>query len=202
MAQLICDVASFGSGPVWVYVLEKEDAVRHLLALTGPENPTVAREQSPSSLRARYGQSLEDNVLYVASDEEMAQIQIDSIFVFSPPFPPANLSNDDLFENEEELERSVLTDTGLHNRERSFSYDSPRSYSNSGNENVKAVFRARPVPSTTALPSIQPRMSRASALRAGLDVGKSGPNKARGPPTKEELARTFANVPGHKRSST
>lgn len=176
-------------------MLEKANAVADLIALAGPKDPIVAKEQAPNSVRARYGDSLEDNVLHVAPDEELAQIQIDSIFISSPPFPPTN-PEDDLFEPGQSI--PILTDTGRHNRDRSSSYESPASI---GGTAGKAAFRARPIPSTTSVPSIQPRMSRAAALRAGLEV-KAAPNKPRGPPSKDEVTKTFANVPGHKRSST
>lgn len=177
-----------------MYVLEKDNAIEDLLAVVGDQDPAVARENAPSSLRAVYGQSLEDNVIYAAPDVELASIQINSIFVSSPPFPPAN---------EDELDEvPVLADTGLHNREREMSYDSQGSDSKRAS-GVNLQFRARGVPSTTAVPSIQPRMSRAAALRAGLiEVKSAEPAKPRAPLSKEEMARTFANVPGHKRSST
>lgn len=155
----------------------------------------MARDTAPSSLRAIYGQSLEDNVIYAAPDVELASIQINSIFVSSPPFPP---------QHEDELDEvPVLADTGLHNRdERQMSYDSQGSDSKRPT-GVNPHFRARGVPSTTAVPSIAPRMSRAAALRAGLvEVKSAEPAKPRAPLSKEEMARTFANVPGHKRSST
>lgn len=175
-------------------MLEKENAVLDLLALVGDQDPAVARENAPQSIRAIYGQSLVDNVIYAAPDAEIADIQISSIFISSPPFPPADLDDASIFEQD------VLADTGLHNRE--LSYDSVASDSRTQRGGENAQFRARPVPNTTAVPSIAPRMSRASALRAGLIDTKSGPVKPRGPLTKEEMARTFANVPGHKRSAT
>jgi len=164
--------------------------------LVGDRDPAVARKTSPNSLRALYGESLQDNAVYAAPDIEMAQIQINSIFVSSPLFPPA-----DEAELYDDGDVPVLADTGLHNRDRSreSSYDSQGNGSRVDSSG-KVQFRARPIPSTTAVPSIQPRMSRAAALRAGLVDVQSGPSKPRGPLSKEEIARTFANVPGHKRS--
>lgn len=160
----------------------------------GDQDPAVARELAPQSIRAVFGESLEDNVIYAAPDAELAEIQINSIFVSSPPFPPVDDAS--MFD---EGNIPVLVDTGMHNRE--LSYDSVASDSKVS-MGVNLQFRARPLPSTTAVPSIQPRMSRASALRAGLVDTKTGPVKPREPLTKEEIARTFANVPGHKRSAT
>jgi hypothetical protein len=68
--------------------------------------------------------------------------------------------------------------------------------------NGKPVFRARPVPSTNEKPDIMPRTTKAAALRAGLQVEKKPTPGPRGPISKERLAQTFANVPGHKRNST
>ena len=62
----------------------------------------------------------------------------------------------------------------------------------------KVMFKARPIPPTHDKPDIVPRTTRAAALRAGQPVDKT----PRGPVSKERLAQTFANVPGHKRMST
>jgi hypothetical protein len=60
------------------------------------------------------------------------------------------------------------------------------------------LFKARPIPASHDKPDIVPRTTRAAALRAGQAVDKT----PRAPVTKERLAQTFANVPGHKRMST
>ncbi|KAF8312467.1 hypothetical protein DL93DRAFT_1305179 [Clavulina sp. PMI_390] len=198
------DAESLKGGPVHIYVLDKANAIADLLALAGDPNPIIARELSPESIRAQFstGDSLNDNVLYVAPDAEWADVLINSIFVSSPPFPPADAplaldGEDNLLLYDDE---GILADAG--NRSREMSYDSAASLPRGSGEN--AQFRARKVPTTTAVPSIAPRMSRAAALRAGLLDPKASPTSSgpRAPLSKEDMARTFANVPGHKRAST
>jgi nucleoside diphosphate kinase len=53
------DAHSLAEGPVWVYVLERRRAVEVWNSLMGDPDPTVAHENSPNSLRALYGISLE-----------------------------------------------------------------------------------------------------------------------------------------------
>lgn len=181
---------TFFRGAVWVYVLEKENAVPDLLELIGDADPDTARINAPESIRARFGQSIEENVMYGAPDCDAAEMQIATIFASSPPFPPTEISPND-------ADVPVLTDRGLTNRQRDVSEESLGS---GQRRKANTQFRARPVPPTTAQPSIQPRTTRAAALRAGI-IAPQSPPRVRGPPTKADLAKTFANVPGHKRAA-
>ncbi|KAI0786831.1 hypothetical protein C8Q75DRAFT_720259 [Abortiporus biennis] len=169
------DYVSFAEGPVWVYVLERRRAVEVWHTLMGDPDPEVARQETTNSLRALYGIDSQQNGLMGSPNVEIAEIQIQAIFASSPPFPPTDLPD-------------VGEDLNLRNGY----YATSSANSSSG----KAGFRARPLPSTHDKPDIVPRMSRAAALRAGVLLEK--PKHV--PASKESIAKTFANVPGHKRA--
>ncbi|KAI0354916.1 hypothetical protein OH77DRAFT_371468 [Trametes cingulata] len=208
------DYESFAEGPVWVYVLERRRAVEVWHSLMGDPDPEVARRDTPHSLRALYGLSPRQNAVMGSADEQMAEVQIQAIFASSPPFPTTELpdvggANGEYAHengNGQSYERgqgggslrstssSVLS--ALRNG-RAPSSTAGTSTTNPGGGG-KPGFKARALPPTHAAPSIVPRMSKAAALRAGIPV--ETPKRA--PPSKERLAQTFANVPGHKRSET
>jgi hypothetical protein len=175
----------------------------------GNPDPEVARQESPTSLRALYGVSAEQNGIMGSPDVPTAETQIASLFVSSPIFPTTELP-DDKYGTMNSVSSSVLA--ALKNEIFDEGYP-PSNVTNpstvggsSGGgsktgSNGKPTFRARPIPATNAAPDISPRMTRSAALRAGLVVEKkeSGP---RSPLSKERLAKTFENVPGHKRTGT
>ncbi|KAG8966943.1 hypothetical protein FRC03_011014 [Tulasnella sp. 419] len=181
---------SLCGAPVWVYVLERRKAVEVWNTLIGDEDPEVARINAPDSIRALYGTSILENAVYGSPNGPMAEIQISSLFASSPPMPVTIL--------EDEVPAGPVLETSsvpsLSGGEESTTADE-------GSPNVKLKsrgFKARPVPATIAVPSIAPRLSRAAALRAGLPVQE----KRRSLATKESIAKTFENVPGHKRAAT
>ncbi|KAI0076701.1 hypothetical protein K474DRAFT_1198308 [Panus rudis PR-1116 ss-1] len=193
------DYVTFAEGPVWVYVLERRRAVEVWNTLMGNPDPEIARQETPNSIRALYGISREQNAVMGSTDEQAAEIQILSIFASSPPFPTAELpdvtSNPINGGSMRSVSSSVLEalrQNGMSENE----YATSNPSTTGGNKNGK--FKARPLPATLHKPDIVPRMSRAAALRAGIVL--EAPKRA--PPTKEQLAKTFANVPGHKRSET
>ncbi|KAJ4482068.1 hypothetical protein J3R30DRAFT_2119657 [Lentinula aciculospora] len=202
------DAASFADGPVWVYVLERRRAVEVLQTLMGDNDPEVAKKATPHSLRALYGVSAQQNAVMGSPDSEMAEIQIASLFASSPPFPTSDLPSDDgRFATMRSISSSILSNL------RKATSDEGYAASNATNEgsrgsgsgkglagNGKPLFKARGLPSTHDRPDIVPRTTRAASLRAGIPLEKSpGPRK---PLTKEQLAKTFANIPGHKRADT
>ena len=177
-------------GPVRVYVLERRRAIEVWHTLMGHPDPAVTRTETPHALRALYGTSLRQNAVMGSSDSPTAEMQISAIFASSPPFPTTELPD----------VATGLTTSGSLRSVSSSVLSALRKTGSSDGGSGKSPFKARPLPSTHAAPDIVPRMSRAAALRAGLPVEKtSGP---RGPLSKERLAQTFENVPGHKRSST
>ena len=195
-------------GPVWVYVLERRRAVEVWSTLMGSRDFEVARREAPNSLRALYGLSSEQNGLMGSSDAETAEIQIQSLFASSPPFPTTDLPGDDHYGSIKSVSSSILA--ALHKATRDEGY-APSTATNPStvnggsqgklNGNGKMNFKARPIPATHDKPDIVPRTTRAAALRAGQAVDKS-PARPRVPVSKDRLAQTFANVPGHKRINT
>lgn len=188
------------SGPVWVYVLERRRAVEVWHTLMGDVDPEVARQETTNSLRALYGVNRLQNAVMGSPNDQIADVQIESIFVSSPPFPLTDLpdvSGAIPTGSLRSLSSSVLYALQQNASENGYS----ASNGTAGNEysqtsNGKGQFRARPLPVTHDKPDIVPRMSRAAALRAGIAL--ESPRHI--PASKESLAKTFANVPGHKRA--
>ncbi|KAF9556758.1 hypothetical protein CPC08DRAFT_669527 [Agrocybe pediades] len=200
------DADAFAEGPVWVYVLERRRAVEVWNTLMGDRNVEIARRESPNSLRALYGISNQQNGLMGSPDTHTAEIQIASVFASSPPFPSSELPPmDDMVDGAllDSIRGSLKVEDEGYAPSNVTDPSTAAAGGGSGrpklNANGKAQFKARPVPATHDKPDIVPRTTRAAALRAGQVVEKPTP---RAPVSKERLAQTFANVPGHKRSST
>lgn len=190
---------------MWVYVLERRRAVEMWNTLMGHPDPEVARQESPSSFRALYGASLLQNAVMGAPDAQTAEIQIEAIFASSPPFPTTGLPDvEHSFSHAHEYEHGRRGTGSVRSTSSSVLSALRRGTSDEGlsptdsSGTKKTPFKARPLPITHVAPDIVPRMSRAAALRQGYKLEKT----VRAPPTKERLAETFANVPGHKRSGT
>ncbi|KAJ3813283.1 hypothetical protein EV368DRAFT_48698 [Lentinula lateritia] len=202
------DAESFADGPVWVYVLERRRAVEVFQTLMGDRDPEAAKKATPHSLRALYGVSMQQNAVMGSPDSEMAEIQIASLFASSPPFPTSDLPSDDgRFATMRSVSSSILSNLRKATSDEGYAASSATNDGSRGSgsgkalaANGKPLFKARGLPSTHEKPDIVPRTTRAASLRAGFPLEKSpGPRK---PPTKEQLAKTFANVPGHKRTDT
>ncbi|KAJ6508775.1 hypothetical protein C8R45DRAFT_453532 [Mycena sanguinolenta] len=197
------DSDSLGEGPVWVYVLERRRAVEVLLTLMGDRDPNLAREESPNSLRALYGTALEQNGIMGSPDTQSAEIQIASLFASSPPFPTSELPDaDGRYASMRSVSSSVLEALRQTTSDEGYAPSNPSTTGQGRLANGKALFKARPLPTTHAAPDIVPRMTKAAALRAGQAVVTGGPSVPREPLSKEALAKTFANVPGHKRAES
>jgi nucleoside diphosphate kinase len=194
------DAHSFADGPVWVYVLERRRAIEVWNTIMGDADPQIAREQSPSSLRALYGITRDQNAIMGSPDVEIAEIQIASLFVSSPPYPISNLP-----EEYSASLRSVSSTLPSHSPRRVQTSNSGHSAAGSSATNgtqQRTPFKAREIPISHVSPTIVPRTTRAADLRAGVTPPKversPGP---RTPPSKEAQQKMFANIPGHKRSS-
>lgn len=211
----VSNAKSLAERPCWVYVLERRRAVEVLKTLMGDEDPDVARQNNANSLRALYGTSKEDNAIFGSPDAAAAEDQISILFASSPPVRTIDLPEGlplelDLEGPTQAITASVLTELneqngGIHSPLYSAASVSSKATSITGaSSRSSAIFRARPVPTSLAEPSVRPRMSHAASLRAGLvkpvvSIWHEAPRK---PLSKEELERTFSNVPGHKRSET
>ena len=184
-----------------MYVLERRRSVEVWNTLMGDQDPEVAQVDAPSSLRALYGISKHQNGLMGSTDLHIAEIQIASLFASSPPFPTTDLPEDS-YGSLRSLSSSVLYALQKATSDEGYAPSNATSTAGSNGKlaNGRPGFRARPVPATTASPDIIPRTTRSAALRAGQAVDKK-PSAPRSPPTKEQLAKTFANVPGHKRAA-
>ncbi|KAG6890638.1 hypothetical protein C0995_006614 [Termitomyces sp. Mi166 len=198
------DAASFSEGPVWVYVLERRRAVEVWATLMGNADPEIARVDAPHSLRALFDKDISQNAVMGSPDTQTAELQIASIFVSSPPFPTTELPAEDGDSFNYDSVRSL--DSSKHaGTDEGYAHSTATNPSTVGGSRPslsgKPAFRARPVPATNASPTIVPRTTRAAALRAGT-AGEKSPAGPRTPPSKEQLKKTFENVPGHKRSET
>lgn len=198
------DYVSFAEGPVWVYVLERRRAVEVWHTVMGDEDPEIARQETPNSIRALYGISKEQNAVMGSPDGPTAEIQVLSIFASSPPFPPTELPDVDsvtggsLRSVSSAVLEALRQGSEINGNGYAASSTTNTSTINGDGEmrNRKSSFKARPLPVTHDKPDIVPRMSKAAALRAGIVL--DGPKRVVA--TKESLAKTFANVPGHKRA--
>ncbi|KIK52033.1 hypothetical protein GYMLUDRAFT_371904 [Collybiopsis luxurians FD-317 M1] len=202
------DAESFAEGPVWVYVLERRRAVEVWNTLMGDRDPEVARQEAPHSLRALYGISLQQNAVMGSPDSEMAELQIASLFASSPPFPTTDLPSDDgRFASMRSISSSIMSSLRRTTSDEGYAASNATNEGSRGSgsrkslaPNGKPLFKARGLPTTHDQPDIVPRTTRAAALRAGIPLEKApSPRK---PLSKEEQAKTFANVPGHKRTET
>ncbi|KAJ7780691.1 hypothetical protein DFH07DRAFT_793115 [Mycena maculata] len=198
------DAESLGEGPVWVYVLERRRAVEVWITLMGDRDPEVARQEAPNSLRALYGTVLDRNALMGSPDSQTAEIQIASLFASSPPFPSSELPDvEGRYASMRSMSSSVLEALRQNTSDEGYAPSNPSTTGRpSLAANGKPSFRARALPTTHTNPDIVPRTTRAAALRAGVVLEKGGPSVPRAPLTKDQLAKTFANVPGHKRAES
>lgn len=201
-----------------MYVLERRRAVEVFKTLMGDEDPNAARHLNPNALRALYGTSIHDNALIGSPDNATAEHQISVLFASSPPYRATDLPDSPSFVGNTASLRSITSSVlSALNRENSVegflgstSHSSASGHATSAtglsskDKSANSSFRARPVPATNAAPSIKPRLSHAAALRVGIvqptvSIWHEGPREAI---SKEQHERTFANVPGHKRSES
>lgn len=186
----------------------------------GEEDPAIAREASPNSIRALFGEDETHNAIMGSPTNEIAEVQIQCLFQSSPPFPTqdpedgdgvndiqhelgndgATTASDDWQMREDMLSPTSSQLSRSANGSRLPGFSSAGSNTSSKSPNGKVLFRARPLPKTHDAPDIVPRTTRAAALRAGMDLSKM--EKQRVIPTKEEMKQVFMDVPGHKRSTT
>jgi nucleoside-diphosphate kinase len=68
------------SGPVYVAALERDDAVPHLRKIMGATDPKKADQ---GTIRADYGESIEQNAIHGSDSDENAAIEIAFFFAAS-----------------------------------------------------------------------------------------------------------------------
>ncbi|GJJ13274.1 hypothetical protein Clacol_007525 [Clathrus columnatus] len=209
----VSNAKSLAERPCWVYVLERRRAVEVLKTLMGDEDPDSARQINANTLRALYGVSKEENAIFGSPDAATAEDQISILFASSPPLRSVDLPDClpiSFGGGSQAITTHILTELNEQNGDLQSSPNSAPSVSSKAasttglSSKSSKGFRARPIPATTIQPSIQPRMSHAAALRAGLvkPVVTIWHKNPRQPLSKEEQQHMFVNVPGHKRSET
>lgn len=224
--ELFGDDARFlDDGPVWVYVLERRRAVQVLLTLMPSLNDAIIgakhEEQAEIQIASLFASSPPFPISDLpATDEELGS---------NDEFDPGSVrSIDSAILEALKLGLSappgVLTPSSGSSDTRAPQFSARPSLSSNGSPSGKQPFRARPLPKTHLTPDISPRTTKAALLRQGLagDGSKVSPLKSRMslastgriPPRrekentaekemeKERIKRTFAGVPGHKRSET
>jgi hypothetical protein len=195
------DAPSLCGEPVWVYVLSRSRAASALTALVGPADPLAARKSDPESLRALYGANRWENGVWVTRDEASAERVVGELFAGSPIMDFSDLPSVNGSPDRRKLRKassrtsSIRSDYTASTGTKGLSVSGSRASLSVPGQTAKPGFKARPVPSMAA-PSISPRTTRASALRAG-NAGAAPPPRAR--QSQEERDRTFEGVPGHKR---
>ncbi|KAE9395069.1 hypothetical protein BT96DRAFT_997964 [Gymnopus androsaceus JB14] len=115
----------------------------------------------------------------------MAEIQITSLFVSSPPFPTDLPSDDGRFASMCSISSSILFSQRKTTSDEGYAASNATTDEGSGSgkrlaPNGKALFKARTLPSTHERPDIVPLLGN----------------------LRRKLANTFANVSGHKRAET
>lgn len=224
--ELFGDDARFlDDGPVWVYVLERRRAVQVLLTLMPSLNDAIVGAKHEEQAEIQIASLFASSPPFPTSDLPAADEELGS----NDEFDPGSVrSFDSAILEALKLGLSappgVLTPSSGSSDVRAPQFSARPSLSSNGSPNGKQPFRARPLPKTHLTPDISPRTTKAALLRQGLaaDGSKASPLKSRMsiastgriPPRrekenaaekemeKERIKRTFAGVPGHKRSET
>lgn len=224
--ELFGDDARFlDDGPVWVYVLERRRAVQVLLTLMPSLNDAIIGAKHEEQAEIQIASLFASSPPFPTSDLPAADEELGS----NDEFDPGSVrSFDSAILEALKLGLSappgVLTPSSGSSDVRAPQFSARPSLSSNGSPNGKQPFRARPLPKTHLTPDISPRTTKAALLRQGLaaDGSKASPLKSRMsiastgriPPRrekenaaekemeKERIKRTFAGVPGHKRSET
>ncbi|KIK37821.1 hypothetical protein CY34DRAFT_426906 [Suillus luteus UH-Slu-Lm8-n1] len=225
--ELFGDDARFlDDGPVWVYVLERRRAVQVLLTLMPSFNDAIIgakhEEQAEIQIASLFASSPPFPISDLpATDEELGsndEFDLNSVRSIDSAILEAlklGLS----------APPGVLTPSSGSSDTRAPQFSArPSLGSSNGSPSGKQPFRARPLPKTHLTPDISPRTTKAALLRQGLagDGSKVSPLRSRMsiastgriPPRrekentaekemeKERIKKTFAGVPGHKRTET
>lgn len=224
--ELFGDDARFlDDGPVWVYVLERRRAVQVLLTLMPSLNDAIISAKHEEQAEIQIASLFASSPPFPISDLPATDEELGS----NDEFDPGSVrSIDSAILEALKLGLSappgVLTPSSGSSDTRAPQFSARPSLSSNGSPSGKQPFRAQPLPKTHLTPDISPRTTKAALLRQGLagDGSKVSPLKSRMslastgriPPRrekentaekemeKERIKKTFAGVPGHKRSET
>ncbi|KAG2135014.1 hypothetical protein BD769DRAFT_1664960 [Suillus cothurnatus] len=225
--ELFGDDARFlDDGPVWVYVLERRRAVQVLLTLMPSLDDAIIGAKHEEQAEIQIASLFASSPPFPTSDLPAADEELGS----NDEYDPGSVrSIDSAILEALKLGLSAppgtLTPTSVASDARAPQFSARQSLSSNGSPNGKQPFRARPLPKTHLTPDISPRTTKAALLRQGLaaDGSKVSPLKSRMSTAstgriplprrekenaaekeieKERIKKTFAGVPGHKRSET
>jgi nucleoside diphosphate kinase len=225
--ELFGDDARFlDDGPVWVYVLERRRAVQVLLTLMPSLDDAIIGAKDEEQAEIQIASLFASSPPFPTSDLPAADEELGS----NDEYDPGSVrSIDSAILEALKLGLSAppgtLTPTSVASDARAPQFSARQSLSSNGSPSGKQPFRARPLPKTHLTPDISPRTTKAALLRQGLaaDGSKVSPLKSRMSTAstgriplprrekenaaekeieKERIKKTFAGVPGHKRSET
>lgn len=160
------------SAPIYAMVLEKENAVKAWRELAGPTNSEKAREISPKSIRALYGEDGSHNAVHGSDSLASAAREIDLLFGKTANDEPAEIDTNDSLLRIEEHPNGLTTENPSSLKGSQNLAASHRSI----NEDRRGSHASIREPSTDAKrASISLSKSRQSsnALEAGGDIHKS-----------------------------
>ncbi|KAF8557559.1 hypothetical protein OG21DRAFT_1505287 [Imleria badia] len=221
------DTRFLGDGPVWVYVLERRRAVPVLLSLLPSLNGAVIGAKSEGQAEMLISALFVSSPPFpvsdlppVAGDREFDAVSIRS--VNSAVFEALQLG----LETPHGPTHTLSPSPGSSDARGPGFSSTPRSLTGSTSSSGNTQFRARTIPKTHLTPDIAPRLTKAALLRQGLTADGSPrpevktrmslastgriplPRKdkengvAEKEREKERAKKTFAGVPGHKRTET
>ncbi|KAG2126534.1 hypothetical protein DEU56DRAFT_862205 [Suillus clintonianus] len=225
--ELFGDDARFlDDGPVWVYVLERRRAVQVLLSLMPSLDDAIIGAKDEEQAEIQIASLFASSPLFTTSDLPAADEELSS----HDEFDPGSVRSIDSAILEA-LKLGLSAPPGVYTPSpgpsdaRAPQFSARPSLSSNASPNGKQPFRARPLPKTHISPDISPRTTKSALLRQGLapDGSKPSPlksrmsiastgripaprrekeNAAEKEMEKERIRRTFAGIPGHKRSET
>lgn len=225
--ELFGDDARFlDYGPVWVYILERRRAVQVLLTLMPSLNDAIIGAKHEEQAEIQIASLFASSPPFPTSDLPAS----DDELVSNDEFDPGSVRSIDSAILEAlklglNAPPGIFTPSSGSSDARTPQFSARPSLSSNGSPYEKQQFRARPLPKTHLTPDISPRTTKAALLRQGLaaDGSKASPLKSRMSTAstgriplprrekenaaekemeKERIKRTFAGVPGHKRSDT
>ena len=163
----------------------------------GNEDPKLVCQSNANSLHALYGTSENDNAIIGSPHTATAKDQISVLFASSPPFRATDLPDSPSFTAQTgslcSITSSILSALNHNNSDKGHEASSSQSpisgkgWSTAGglsrDRSRSSRFHVHPVPASITMPQIQPRLSRATVLHAGIvqpniSMWHEGPHQA------------------------
>ena len=168
-------------GPIYVMVLERKSAAAMWNDLLGPETQGGGDDSrdgleadASRDLRTKYGTDLFYGSPPAGAERQIAICfpELANDYVAADPFAPSDtvlVQADDILYDEDGRAFDANNGEELDLQEE-IAVSVVDSHAQSASDGTGKVFRARPVPASLRQASIQPRMSRAAALRMGIEL--------------------------------